>query len=472
MTATGIAGAAYTNNDLTVMGAANTATTLFELDANLNQLAIQSPPNNGILAATGLLGVDPGAAVGFDIYSALDVDGMTIRNIGVASLVGGRRHRPVRDRCAHRQGSARSARSATRSSTSPCRSTSSRPRLALDLDVGVDTRRPSGIDRATRRGAARRAPGRPASRSAGTRAAGRGRSARPPRPASRRPRTAAPRRLLQAVQALGVEVARHDQMEVDVRLGARAPGAQPVHVDPLRRARAVEARRRARPSSASSASSSRPPSARRTSFQPSRTMFSATASATAGSSQRDARELHRQQPEQHARAGPDVGQEVAPVGDAARASPCAARRARDGGRGTPFSRLAPATSAMPASRRCGTPPPTRSRSACTPIKQRRHDDQRALDAGRQELRLAVAVGVIAVGRLRRDAQAPHQQQRRHHVDDRLHRVGEHRDGAGHDPGRDLGGEDEHADGERETSGPEARVVRPVHGGARLAMQAP
>jgi hypothetical protein len=90
VTATGIAGAAYTNNDLTVMGAANTATTLFDLDTNLNQLAIQSPPNNGILAPTGLLGVDPGSAAGFDIYSDLGFDGMTRANVGLASLsVGG-----------------------------------------------------------------------------------------------------------------------------------------------------------------------------------------------------------------------------------------------------------------------------------------------------------------------------------------------------------------------------------------------
>jgi Domain of unknown function (DUF4394) len=90
VTATGIAGAAYTNNDFTVMGAANTATTLFDLDTNLNQLVIQSPPNNGILVATGLLGVDPGSAVGFDIYSVLGLDGMTTSNFGLASLsVGG-----------------------------------------------------------------------------------------------------------------------------------------------------------------------------------------------------------------------------------------------------------------------------------------------------------------------------------------------------------------------------------------------
>jgi hypothetical protein len=87
VTATGIVAAAYTNNDITVMGAANTATTLFDLDSNLNQLVIQSPPNNGILAATGLLGVDPGSATGFDIYSTLDFTGRTVRNTGIASLV-------------------------------------------------------------------------------------------------------------------------------------------------------------------------------------------------------------------------------------------------------------------------------------------------------------------------------------------------------------------------------------------------
>jgi hypothetical protein len=88
--ATGLAGAAYTNNDTTVMGAANSATTLFELDTSLNQLAIQSPPNNGILVATGLLGVDPGSVAGFDVYTWLGPDSMAADNIGLAALsVGG-----------------------------------------------------------------------------------------------------------------------------------------------------------------------------------------------------------------------------------------------------------------------------------------------------------------------------------------------------------------------------------------------
>ena len=66
-TALGITGSAYTNNDVV----ADTATTLYALDTNLDQIAIQSPPNDGTLAATGKLGVDAQAVSGFDIYSTL-----------------------------------------------------------------------------------------------------------------------------------------------------------------------------------------------------------------------------------------------------------------------------------------------------------------------------------------------------------------------------------------------------------------
>ena len=64
---TGVSGAAYTNNDTD----ANTATTLFDVDASLDQVAIQSPANNGTLAPTGKLTIDAGADVGFDIYSRI-----------------------------------------------------------------------------------------------------------------------------------------------------------------------------------------------------------------------------------------------------------------------------------------------------------------------------------------------------------------------------------------------------------------
>jgi hypothetical protein len=63
----GVTGAAYTNNDLD----ATTATTLFDIDTRLDQVVIQSPPNNGSLAATGQLGLDAVGDVGFDIYSVV-----------------------------------------------------------------------------------------------------------------------------------------------------------------------------------------------------------------------------------------------------------------------------------------------------------------------------------------------------------------------------------------------------------------
>lgn len=86
-TASGVTGAAYTNNDLN----ADTATTLFDLDTNLDQVVIQSPANSGSLAATGKLGVDAGAHVGFDIYSELaagktvSVDGFAVITVGSSS---------------------------------------------------------------------------------------------------------------------------------------------------------------------------------------------------------------------------------------------------------------------------------------------------------------------------------------------------------------------------------------------------
>ena len=80
-TATGVTGSAYTNNDL----AADTATTLYALDTNLDQISIQSPPNDGTLAATGKLGVDAQAQSGFDIYSELR-NGVTIGVHAFASL--------------------------------------------------------------------------------------------------------------------------------------------------------------------------------------------------------------------------------------------------------------------------------------------------------------------------------------------------------------------------------------------------
>lgn len=67
VTAKGVTAAAYTNNDLS----ADTATTLFDIDTAMDQVAIQSPANSGSLVATGKLGVDAGSNAGFDIYSTV-----------------------------------------------------------------------------------------------------------------------------------------------------------------------------------------------------------------------------------------------------------------------------------------------------------------------------------------------------------------------------------------------------------------
>jgi hypothetical protein len=80
--ATGVTGAAYTNNDLDP----DTGTTLFDIDTTLDQVALQSPPNNGSLVATGLLTVDADTPAGFDNYTRLR-KGMAVANSAFATLV-------------------------------------------------------------------------------------------------------------------------------------------------------------------------------------------------------------------------------------------------------------------------------------------------------------------------------------------------------------------------------------------------
>ena len=82
----GISGAAYTNNDLN----ADTGTALYDLDTNLDQVALQAPANSGQLSPIGKLGVDAASDAGFDIYSSIR-SGRATDAVGFASLsVGGR----------------------------------------------------------------------------------------------------------------------------------------------------------------------------------------------------------------------------------------------------------------------------------------------------------------------------------------------------------------------------------------------
>lgn len=57
-----VVAAAYTNNF-----AGATTTTLYDIDSVSGQLLVQNPPNNGVLTATGPLGVGLTSDVGFDI---------------------------------------------------------------------------------------------------------------------------------------------------------------------------------------------------------------------------------------------------------------------------------------------------------------------------------------------------------------------------------------------------------------------
>jgi hypothetical protein len=61
--ATGVGGAAYTNNDVDPA----TATTLFDIDTALDDLVMQNPPNSGMLVKVADLGSPTDALVGFDI---------------------------------------------------------------------------------------------------------------------------------------------------------------------------------------------------------------------------------------------------------------------------------------------------------------------------------------------------------------------------------------------------------------------
>ncbi|GGX63305.1 DUF4394 domain-containing protein [Streptomyces fructofermentans] len=62
--ATGVSGAAYTNNDLDPA----TGTTLFDIDTLNDRVSLQYPANAGTLAPIGTLGVNAGPAAGFDIF--------------------------------------------------------------------------------------------------------------------------------------------------------------------------------------------------------------------------------------------------------------------------------------------------------------------------------------------------------------------------------------------------------------------
>jgi hypothetical protein len=81
-TATGVAAVAYTNVDSDPA----TATTLFDIDVNSDQLLVQNPPNDGVLVGIGApLGIDATGPVGFDLYSSVkDIGGGVLTTTDLA----------------------------------------------------------------------------------------------------------------------------------------------------------------------------------------------------------------------------------------------------------------------------------------------------------------------------------------------------------------------------------------------------
>ena len=93
-TATGVTGAAYTNND----NDPATATTLYDLDTRRDLLVRQDPPNTGTLVTVGSLRFPAGRIAGFDIvtaggvdtaYAALTVDGFPFTFLAPVDLATG-----------------------------------------------------------------------------------------------------------------------------------------------------------------------------------------------------------------------------------------------------------------------------------------------------------------------------------------------------------------------------------------------
>jgi hypothetical protein len=79
-----VTGVAYTNNDLSPL----TGTTLLDIEGQNDQTVVQSPPAAGLLVLTGKLGVDADpSAIGFEIYSDLDDNDVTVQNFAFASLL-------------------------------------------------------------------------------------------------------------------------------------------------------------------------------------------------------------------------------------------------------------------------------------------------------------------------------------------------------------------------------------------------
>ncbi|GAA1923929.1 DUF4394 domain-containing protein [Nocardioides lentus] len=82
-TTSGVTAAAYTNNDNSTV----TGTTLLDINTATNGVVVQAPANAGTLSSVGSLRKGVGPDASFDIYSAVDGEGVTSDNAGYAILM-------------------------------------------------------------------------------------------------------------------------------------------------------------------------------------------------------------------------------------------------------------------------------------------------------------------------------------------------------------------------------------------------
>jgi hypothetical protein len=79
----------------------------------------------------------------------------------------------------------------------------------------------------------------------------------------------------------------------------------------------------------------------------------------------------------------------------------------------------------------------------------REGDQPALEGSREELDLAVAIGMVAIGGAPGEDEAAESEERGHHVDDGLESIRQDGRGARHPIGLVLGAEKDHRHDERQ-----------------------
>ena len=100
---------------------------------------------------------------------------------------------------------------------------------------------------------------------------------------------------------------------------------------------------------------------------------------------------------------------------------------------------------------------------------RRNQQHRRNNGRRERLRLAVAVGMILVGRRRRHHQSAPDHERTENVGERLHGVGDERVGMAGNAGRELGARQHGIDGHPHEGGAQT-ALEPVQWHARIKVR--